>query len=180
MPLLSYSEQSWDKFPTKYDREICKASKQYLPVPTSLFGCTLWKAQLYQESLLDPNARSPAGAEGIAQFMPRTWEDTLRSMGLGWAERTNASVAIQAGAYYMMTLRNKWVSERAEKERMQLAQASYNAGFGNIYRAQKLCNMEASWDRIKECLSRVTGRHSKETIIYVDRIWRYWKQWSIG
>ena len=123
----------YDRSPlSKYDKEICESSKKYLPIPDKIFGCTLGKAQLYQESRLDPNAKSPAGAEGIAQFMPPTWEETMLKMGIEQANPRMASVAIQAWGYYMESLRAIWKANRKEKDRMQLTQASYNAGAGNM------------------------------------------------
>jgi len=151
-----------------------------MPVATKLFGSELYKAQLYQESLLDPDARSPAGAEGIAQFMPATWEEIIASMGIARAHPREADIAIRAGAYYMSTLRAKWTTWRPEAERMKLAQASYNAGFGSILRAQTVCNGALEWSEIQPCLRTVTGRHAAETTTYIERIWRYWKSWTLG
>lgn len=128
---------------------------------------------MYQESLLNPNARSPVGAEGIAQFMPATWKETLAGMKVGFTERTNASVAIQAGAYYMAQLRSKWTSERTEADRMRFSQGSYNAGFGRVLGGQRRCGNHVEWSRIRNCVPA-------ETRSYVDRIWGYWKQWLIG
>lgn len=53
-------------------------------------------------------------------------------------------------------------------------QASYNAGAGNIIRAQRACNGARSWIQIRVCLPQITGHHSNETIQYVDLIHR-WK-----
>jgi len=39
----------------------------------SAINPALLAAQLYQESGFNPNAKSPAKAEGIAQFIPGTW-----------------------------------------------------------------------------------------------------------
>lgn len=43
----------------------------------------LLKAQYYQESHLKPNAVSPVGAAGVAQFMPATWRQISRELGYG-------------------------------------------------------------------------------------------------
>lgn len=158
--------------PSSVDEAICKASQDFLPVPHRLFGCSLYRAQLYQESLLDPAAVSPAGAVGIAQFMAGTWEEVLRQMDEPYVPRTVASVSIRAGAFYMAQLRAKWTAERPEAERMKLAQGSYNAGFGRVLAGQRQCG-GVLWEEISPCVPR-------ETQTYVERIWRYWKQWALS
>ena len=73
-----------------------------------------WKAQLWQESRLDPSAVSPAGARGIAQFMPATWRDVVARLDLPrGADPHEARFAIDAGAYYMASLRRAWYAKRS-------------------------------------------------------------------
>jgi soluble lytic murein transglycosylase-like protein len=133
----------------------------------------LWKAQLYQESRLDPDARSPVGAEGIAQFMPATWTEVAKAMGYGSLTRRDAAASIEAGAYYMSRQRRAWDPAR-EFDRHKLAAASYNAGLGNIRKAQDRCADALSWDLVAPCLVEVTGRHSAETLGYIRMIWKWW------
>lgn len=158
-----------DPFPDRYDRQIETASSQWLPA----WHWHWLKAQYYQESLLRPDARSPVGAEGIAQFMPATAKEVWAAMGLGVVDRRVADTSILAGAYYMARLRRIWKSERPEGDRRELAQASYNAGAGSILRAQKRCHNARHWPQIKKCLFFITGKHSRETITYVERIARW-------
>lgn len=132
-----------------------------------------WKAQLYQESLLDPEAVSPAGAQGLAQFMPGTWAEVTRQLGLHGVPPSHARHAIDAGAYYMAKLQRTWKAPRPHMDRHRLAQASYNAGAGHIIKAQAVCGGPALYAEIIECLPLVTGRHSWETITYVDKIERW-------
>ncbi|WP_211212251.1 transglycosylase SLT domain-containing protein [Kiloniella laminariae] len=155
----------------KYDKQIAFAVSAHwpdYPYPEA------WKAQLYQESLLEPLARSPVGAEGLAQFMPGTWAQISKELGYGLISPRLADPAINAGAYYMKKLRRSWISKRPEEDRHKLAQASYNAGLGNIIKAQRLCGGVLLYLEIVACLSQVTGKHSRETITYVERIeiWR--------
>lgn len=159
------------RFSRKYDEPIERAAKRWLPaVPWRL-----WKAQLYQESRLDPNARSPVGAEGIAQFMPYTWAEISRQMGLGAVPATSAAHAIDAGAFYMANLRAGWKAPRPEADRHNLAMASYNAGMGNILRSQKACGDPPGYEAIMACLHMVTGQHAAETRGYAPSI-RRWHQ----
>lgn len=138
----------------------------------------LWKAQLWQESRLDPAARSPAGAEGLAQFMPGTAAQIFPLLGYGVLDRRLAAPSIEAGAYYMARLRAGWTAPRPWQDRHKLAQASYNAGPGNILAAQRACgdadgNQPAGYDAIMACLPQITGRYAAETIEYAPRIWRW-------
>lgn len=156
-------------FPTRYDREIRAAAERWMPGVPWL----LWKSQLYQESRLDPNARSPAGAEGLAQFMPATWAEITKAMGLGAVDRRMAEPSIEAGAYYMRRLRLNWSSPRPERDRHDLAMASYNAGIGHILAAQRACGGALLYEPIMACLPQITGRHAQETLGYAPRIRRW-------
>lgn len=69
---------------------------------------------------------------------------------------------------------NTWSSPRPNIDRLELAQASYNAGAGNIIKAQKECGGKVLYEDIIECLPQVTGHHSKETITYIKMI-RKWR-----
>jgi transglycosylase-like protein with SLT domain/D-alanyl-D-alanine carboxypeptidase-like protein len=79
----------------------------------------LLAAQLYAESNFNPFARSPAGAEGIAQFMPGTAE------AIGLLDPFDPSAAINAQAHLMRDLLGRFGS-------VPLALAAYNAGPGAV------------------------------------------------
>lgn len=172
--LVGWASASWSQqsFPDRYDREIARAVGNWWP---DLPDWELWKAQLYQESRLRPEAVSPVGARGLAQFMPGTWADMVKELRLGAVSPHDAAPAIQAGAYYMAKLRRVWKAQRPIYDRHDLALASYNAGTGNILRAQTLCGGARLWAGIAPCLGRVTGpKNAHETQTYVERIaeWR--------
>jgi soluble lytic murein transglycosylase-like protein len=82
-------------------------------------SAALLAAQAYKESGFNPFARSPAGAQGIAQFMP----GTARSYGL--ADPYDPSAAIDAQAHMMRDLLRQFAS-------VPLALAAYNAGSGRV------------------------------------------------
>lgn len=157
-------------FSAAYDKQIEQASERWLPQ----WDWHWLKAQYFQESRLDPTARSPVGAAGIAQFMPATWKEVTVLMGLGAVDRRMAAPSIEAGAYYMARLRKGWTSRRPEGDRRRLAQASYNAGAGSLQKAQKRCNGAIRYRAIIRCLPGVTGHFSKETVTYVERIARWY------
>lgn len=154
-------------FPDRYDRQIRDAVALYWPGGADWVW---WKAQLWQESRLRPEALSPVGAAGLAQFMPGTWRDVQRQLRLPPGASPHQDIAIAAGAYYMARLMREWRTERPQLERLRLAQASYNAGMGNILRAQARCGGARDWADISPCLQSVTGHHHRETIGYIRLI----------
>lgn len=174
---VSWPSPSWPLgFTDKYDREIRQAVKRWWP---DLPLWRLWKAQLYQESRLDPRAVSPAGARGLAQFMPATWRDVTRTLGV--VASPHDDIAIEAGAYYMAKLRGNWRRDRTVLEKNELAQASYNAGLGNILKAQHRCADARLWMEIQTCLALVTGKqNARETKNYVARIARWWRHMELA
>lgn len=156
--------------PKTYDKEIKSAAEKWLPgVPWKLL-----KAQYYQESRLNPNAVSPVGAAGVAQFMPATWRQVTKELGWSGIDSRLAGPAIEAGAYYMMEQRRTFRS-LADWSRHKHALGGYNAGAGNIMKAAKLCGAPAEWEETVTCLPRVTGHHSAETKTYIERIWLWYR-----
>ena len=82
-------------------------------------SAALLAAQLHAESGFNPNAVSPVGAQGIAQFMP----GTARSLGLD--DPFDAAQAIDAQGHLMRDLLRQLGS-------VPLALAAYNAGPGAV------------------------------------------------
>jgi soluble lytic murein transglycosylase-like protein len=99
--------------PARYAEPIRRAATRWG------VSAALLAAQLQQESGFDPRARSPAGALGIAQFMPATG----RQYGL--RDPFDASAAIDAQARLMRDLLTRFGS-------VPLALAAYNAGPGRV------------------------------------------------
>ena len=95
--------------PAAYREPIARAASRW-NVSASLLA-----AQLYVESGFNPFAVSPAGARGIAQFMP----GTARAYGL--TDPFDAAAAIQAQARLMRDLLRRFGT-------VPLALAAYNAG----------------------------------------------------
>ena len=162
---------------TKYDALIKAAQSTYL----NGVDWRLFKAQLAQESALNPIAVSYVGAQGIAQFMPRTWQEVKNDLEFpNIATPFDPVVAIPAAAYYLSKQAYKWTSKREEADRICLAFASYNAGFGNILKAQKYAHGAVEYYPIIEQLHRVTGhKNSQETIQYVQNIFKIFGEYLI-
>lgn len=75
-----------------------------------------------QESRFNPNARSYAGAVGLAQLMPAT----ARGLGLKSNEYYDPQKNAEAGAKYLKQLLVKYKGD------VKKALAAYNAGMGNV------------------------------------------------
>ena len=78
-------------------------------------------AMAYEESRLDPRARSPVGAQGLLQLMP----STARAFR---ADRDDPAVNVLAGARYLRVLLDRFGS-------VELALSAYNAGPAAVDRA---------------------------------------------
>ena len=99
--------------PARYAPLLARAAQRWN------VSATLLAAQIYAESNFNPFAQSPAGAQGIAQFMPGTAE----AMGLD--DPFDADQAIDAQAQLMRDLLRRFAS-------VPLALAAYNAGPGAV------------------------------------------------
>lgn len=144
-----------------YDTEIRDASIRFLPE----YRWEWLKAQCYQESRLIPTAVSKSGAMGLCQFMPATWREvsqTLRLRASVYNPRANAIAA----AYYMGKLARKWSTPRPRLERLRLAQASYNGGFGTVLDAQRKCGNARDWRDIKPCVPYEETREYPERVAH--------------
>lgn len=132
------------------------------------FDWQWFKMQAICESGLNPEAVSPAGAIGIMQLMPGTSAEMARRLGLIDSPR-DPEFNIRAGIAYDRRCWDIWKLE-AGIERIRFMLASYNAGAGNIIKAQRLATFKNKWSTVSAHLPKITGRHAEETITYVRRI----------
>ncbi len=153
----------WDK---QYDGYFRKYAKRYFG-PS--FDWHWFKAQGIAESNLRPHARSSAGALGIMQILPSTYEE-IRSQNPHFLAINEPRWNIAAAIYYDRMLYRRWVKRLpAKSERLNFTFASYNAGYGTIRRAQRRASRKESnpwsWETV--------AQHSpRETRFYVRRIAR--------
>ena len=137
----------------------------------------LVKAQVRQESNFQEDAISPVGAKGLMQIMPKTWLDIHPFINVPNKRISDPEANIAAGCYYMNRMIRVWYWDRPEIDRYMLALASYNAGSGNIIKAQRASGNERGYSQIIQHLPQVTGKHANETINYVRRIMQYYLEY---
>lgn len=113
--------------PVAYAKLITDSAKKLCPaVPADILA-----AQLAVESSFKPRAKSPAGARGIAQFMPSTW----KAYGYDANEDGEASVwdpadAIPSAAKYNCSLLQ--YTDGVDGHPIVNMLAAYNAGPGAV------------------------------------------------
>jgi len=106
------------KIPRASPDEICRTLAQAAvdnQLPVEFFTRVIW-----QESRFDPEAVSPKGAQGIAQFMPQT------ASGRGLTDPFEPLQALRESASYLRELRTTF------RGSLGLAAAAYNAGPGRV------------------------------------------------
>lgn len=159
---------------------IMWAAKRHWPEPYRS-NPDLLVEQCRAESNLKADAESPVGAIGLCQVMPATALELLakrdargKARGLLRGQirgklrdgKTNAELA----ARYMARMFRIWAYPRTHWCRWRLAVASYNAGAGNVIKAQTLSGGRSCFEDIAPFLHQITGKHSAETIAYTFRV----------
>ncbi len=155
----------------KYDPYFKKYTRHcFGPV----FDWRYFKSQAIAESNLNSKAESRAGAQGIMQIMPKTFGEIKHKNPLIKGSMRQAKWNIAAGIYYDRSIWKLFKAERPFKDRLGFMFGAYNAGKGNIIKAQKIAiknNLNPNlWSSIERSLGKVTGKRSRETIEYVNKI----------
>ena len=169
-PISSFGFERYNRV-TKYDSYFKKYSKHFFGPG---FDWRYFKSQAIAESNLDSEAKSHVGAKGIMQIMPKTFEEIKykNSSIKGTSQQPKWNIA--AGVYYDRAIWKLWKAKRPFNDKLAFMFGSYNAGKGNILKAQKIAKKTGldpnRWASIEKELNKVTGRHSKETIGYVNKI----------
>ena len=141
------------------------------------FDPLMLAAQGYQESRLNQNARSPAGAIGVMQIMPATGAE----LGVGNIRILEPN--IHAGAKYMDRLMTNYFPDAkfSEAARPLFAFASYNAGPGNIAKMRELARKRGfdpnKWFNNVEII--VAEKIGQETTVYVRNIYKYYVSYKL-
>jgi soluble lytic murein transglycosylase-like protein len=148
-----------------YDSYFRKYSKHYFGIN---FPWHWFKAQSIAESSLKYKAKSKAGAIGLMQILPSTYNDIVKkNPHLGDIKHPRWNIA--AGIFYDRQIYRKWKKKGVPiSERLAFTFASYNAGHRRILKAYNIKNKGLSekmnnWDAVK---TQAPG----ETQAYVRRI----------
>ncbi len=112
--------------PPQYEPWVVKASGTCKTVPAALIA-----SQIEAESGWNPNAASPAGAMGLAQFMPATWAAYGRDDdGNGRVSPSDGGDAIMALARYDCAVAD--LVSNVPGDPVSLMLAGYNSGPGAV------------------------------------------------
>ena len=137
----------------------------------------LMMAQGYQESRLDHNARSKAGAIGIMQVMPATGKD----MKVGDIRQVEPN--IQAGVKYIRFMVDQYYKNEPmdQLNKGLFAFAAYNAGPARIAQFRKLAtqrklNPNVWFNNVELIAAEKIGR---ETVTYVSNIYKYYLAYQL-
>ena len=113
------------------------------------FDWRLIAAQIYQESHLNPWAKSQADARGLMQILPSTAKD------LGIADLFDPVQNINAGVQHLKDLYDHFDDAQGE-DRLLIALAAYNIGQGHIYDARELAKKRgldpSKWESLSKTL----------------------------
>ncbi|MGH8127446.1 MAG: membrane-bound lytic murein transglycosylase MltF [Gammaproteobacteria bacterium] len=119
----------------------------------------------YQESHWDAGAVSPTGVRGIMMLTTPT------ASRLGIHDRDNPHSSIVGGARYLAMLLRKLPPEIEGSDRLWMALASYNVGYGHVMDARKLVASQGGnpdrWADVKKVLPLLNQ-------------WRYYHHTSFG
>ena len=138
--------------------------------PIELHDPCLLKAQAIEESGQRPTAVSPAGARGLMQVLPATQQDMEEFHNVA-GNIFHAPYAITIGALYMKELLRYYSHRRRTPQcEWEMALAAYDAGAGNVDKAQALAGDALCWPDIAPFMHQVTGDRATEVINYVERI----------
>jgi membrane-bound lytic murein transglycosylase MltF len=135
-------------------------------------------AQAFQESGLDHNRHSRAGAVGIMQLLPSTAEY------VGIPDISDVENNIHAGVKYLSYLRETYYSDPglAGVDRFAFTWAAYNAGPNKVRRmrarAKKMDLDPDKWfQNVEYAALRIVGQ---ETVRYVANIYKYYIAYALS
>jgi membrane-bound lytic murein transglycosylase MltF len=137
----------------------------------------LMAAQGYQESTLDHNVRSPVGAIGVMQVMPRTG----RELKVGDIRKVEPN--IHAGVKYVRFMMDQYFKDEPmdNLNKALMAFAAYNCGPGRLSQLRsetekRGLNPNVWFGNVERVASERIGR---ETVTYVSNIYKYYISYKL-
>jgi len=126
---------------------------------------TLALAMIWQESLFDPYAISPANAKGLMQIIPSTAKTIARALGEPEYTYSDPKTSITFGMYYFKKMLEEFNS-------IPLALAAYNAGPVRVRRWVRN-DPNSELDTFIELIPYNETRNYVKSILGRQRIYRY-------
>lgn len=156
---------------SRYDETFRKYTKRYFGPG---FDWRLFKAQAMAESSLRTTARSGAGARGIMQLMPTTFQEIQSRNPEITGRWDHPEWNIAAGIAYARQLWTMWTNDAVTDHVREFVLSSYNAGRVTLLRAQKIARDSALdprlWPSIRAVAPSVPRWRYDETLGYVSRV----------
>ena len=137
----------------------------------------------YQESLWNPNAKSPTGVRGLMMLTRRTAKQ------LGIENRVDPLKSTSGGATYFLHLKKRIPARISEPDRTWMALAAYNVGFGHLEDARILTQTRGGnpdrWADVRNSLPLLAQKEwytntkfgyarGHEPVLYVRNIRNYY------
>jgi membrane-bound lytic murein transglycosylase MltF len=138
----------------------------------------LMAAQGYQESRLDQSVRSPVGAVGVMQVMPRTGKE------LGVGDIRQLEPNIHAGVKYIRFMIDRYFENEpmTELDKGLFAFAAYNAGPARVAQlrdeaTRRGLDRNRWFNHVERVAADQVGR---ETVGYVANIYKYYVAYTLA
>ncbi len=165
-----YQNTDWIVNPlTEEEQQKLSRYESYFQKYATQYGFNWLKlaAQAFQESMLDENARSGAGAVGIMQLLP----STAAGMNL---DPYDPEQNIHAGIQYMAEILNRFDSnpDMDDATRFDFALASYNAGPARVDQWRKKAATQGL--NPEKWFNNVEYIAARETVRYVGNVNKYY------
>ena len=144
------------------------------------FDYLMMMAQGYQESMLEQNVRSPGGAVGIMQVMPRDAAASPINVPDVWTAEGN----IHAGIKMLRAIEDQYLNDPKidPVNKTLLAFASYNAGPNQIARLREQARKEGldpdQWfGNVELVVAKDIGQ---VTVTYVGNVYKYYVAYKLA
>lgn len=124
--------------PPRYAAKVAELAARYD------FSPALMEAVVWQESRWNENARSPVGAQGLAQLMP----GTARYLGVN---PNDPFANLEGGARYLREQLDRFGGD------LEKALAAYNAGPGRVQRSGGVPNIRETRQYVAAIMGRLAG-----------------------